>query len=67
MRNVATEYITRDEVAKIFRVSKQTVRSWELRGMLPRIKFNRRVVRYRCADVERMASRLTIGGSAFVN
>jgi hypothetical protein len=30
--------VARDEVAKIFRVSKQTVRSWELRGMLPRIK-----------------------------
>jgi DNA-binding transcriptional MerR regulator len=46
--------LTRREVADIFRVTTHTIRMWELRDLIPTIRQNARVIRYRRSDVEKL-------------
>ena len=51
--NIETEsLLKRSEVARILGVNVVTVLRWTLRGDLPCLRFNSRMIRYRKEDVE---------------
>lgn len=46
------DYLTIDEVAGRYRVSKQTVRRWAAAGVIaPPVRLGRRLIRWRAADL----------------
>ena len=51
---VPDDLLTRQQVAKHFKVCTSTIRLWERRGMLPAIRINPRVIRYKKEDVEKV-------------
>jgi predicted site-specific integrase-resolvase len=46
--------LTRRQVAELLAVSTESVKRYTRRGLLPSIKLNSRVIRYRPEDVQRM-------------
>jgi predicted site-specific integrase-resolvase len=52
MTNENNTLLTRQEVARLLRVSARTVRSYELNGQLHPKRLNARVVRYKADDVQ---------------
>jgi DNA-binding transcriptional MerR regulator len=46
--------MTRKEVASHLHVCGHTIRLWERRGMLTPVRINRRVLRYRPEDVQKL-------------
>jgi hypothetical protein len=63
---IRNELLTRQEVSDYLGVCPHTVRSYELRGLLPRIGINSRVIRYRKEHVELLLDKLTMGGGAIL-
>ena len=61
---MSSELLKRQEVSEYLRVCNHSVRSYELRGLLPRIGINSRVIRYRKEHVEKLLEKLTTGGKA---
>lgn len=51
---IKPDWLTRKEVASILRISKHTVRHWELRGLLTPARINGRTLRYRRNEVENL-------------
>lgn len=45
------EVLTPQEVTQVFKISRRTLWAWDAKGLLRPIKINRRVIRYRKADV----------------
>lgn len=58
MENSLNSLMTRQEVARLLRVGKRTIRGYELAGKLHPVRLNRRVIRYNTPEVERL-----IGGT----
>lgn len=52
MTNITAEFLTRREVADIFRVSQHSIIRWERDGRLPAVRLGAGSVRYRRADVQ---------------
>jgi excisionase family DNA binding protein len=55
-------FLSREEAAELLGVSHRTLRRWELRGQLPAVRINRRVIRYRRCDIDDMAEKFLAGG-----
>ena len=45
------EFISRDQLAKRWSVSKETIKRREREGLLTPIRFNQRLLRYRLEDI----------------
>jgi predicted site-specific integrase-resolvase len=54
------ELLTRKEVADWFDITGHTVRKWELDGLLPSVRTNRRVIRYRLSDCLKLIENSTV-------
>ncbi len=48
------EYLTRAEVAKLFRVNKETVARWTRAGRLPVVRISHKTVRYMRSEIDRV-------------
>lgn len=51
------ELLTPEEVARIIKVDKRTLYYWIERKMIPHVRINRKVVRFRPIDVEEFIQR----------
>jgi len=54
MNTINSNLLTRKEVAEKFNVVPETIRLWERRGLLPRIRINSRLLRYRQEDIDKL-------------
>lgn len=61
---VLDRLLTRKEVAEIIGRSTRTVQELEYRGLLPRVEFSKRHIRYKQSDLKKLIDRLTIEGKA---
>ena len=55
-------FMSRLEAAQLLGVTERTLRRWELRGQLPAVRINRRLIRYRRSDIEEMAEKFLSEG-----
>lgn len=56
--NPTKAFLTREEAGNLLGVSPWTLRRWELKGVLPAVRLNRRVIRYRRSDIDALAERM---------
>lgn|GEM_PF-2678054 len=49
--------LNRAEAADLLGVSQRTIRRYELQGLLPTVRLNRRMIRYRRIDIENMCEK----------
>lgn len=55
-------YLSRKEAAELLGVAERTLRRRELRGQLPVVRVNRRVLRIRRADIDALAEKMLSTG-----
>lgn len=55
-------FLSRREAAELLGVGERTLRRWELRGQLPVVRVNRRVLRIRRADIDALAEKMLSTG-----
>ena len=56
-KDQAEKLLTRDKIADLLGVSKETIRQYEKRGLLPVIPVTSRTLRYRQSDLEALLQR----------